>query len=104
MNTGENRHDGVISEFIGGAMIPAARIAGGYAMGFDMQFPGGNIANCKRGLAAANRALNALDITRDEGIIDQEVYLDYYRRGKEVRGELALYIVELRRRFERGIV
>ncbi len=98
---GENRREEVISEFIGAAILPAAKIAGGYAMGFEMQFLGGNIANCKRGLAAANRMLNALDIMLEEGIIDRDVYDEYYRRGKEVRDELELYITELRDRFKR---
>ena len=100
---GEERQEEVLSEFVGSAMIPGAKISGGFAMGFDMESLGGNIANCKRGLAAAHRALNALDIMRDEGIIEKDVYADYYRRGKEVRDELALYIEELRERFRRGI-
>jgi len=99
---GEHRREKVISDFIGAAIIPAAKIAGGYAMGFEMQFLGGNIANCKRGLAAANRTLNALDIMLEEGIIDQNVYDDYYNRGKEVRDDLAAYIEDLRERFRRG--
>lgn len=100
---GEDRQDEVLGDFIGSAMIPGAKIAGGFAMGFEMDSLGGNIANCKRGLAAANRALNALQIMLDEGLINREDYLEYYRRGKEVRDELALYIIELRDRFEKGI-
>lgn len=100
---GQNRQDEVLSDFVGSAMIPGAKISGGFAMGFDVYGLGGNIANCKRGLAAANRALSALEIMRDEGIIGKDAFTEYYRRGKEVRDELATYIDELRDRFERGI-
>ncbi len=99
----KKRQDAVLSNFVEGATVPGAKISGGFAMGFDMHSLGGNIANCKRGLAAARRALNALDIMLEEGIIDRKVHADFYQRGKEVRDELEEYIIELRRRFERGI-
>jgi len=40
---------------------------------------------------------------RDKEILDQETFREYYTLGKEVRDELAIYIVELRERFQRGI-
>jgi hypothetical protein len=93
----------VLSAFVGSSMTASAKIAGGFGMGFDMHSLGGNIANCKRGLAAANRALNALQVMREKDFIGQEVYIDFYRKGKEVRDDLAVYIIELRERFERGV-
>lgn len=93
----------LLSSFVEGATIPAAKIRGGFTMGFDLDCLGGNIANCKRGLAAANRSLAALQRLRDEGIVEADVFQEFYRRGKEIRDELALYIVELRERFQRGI-
>jgi hypothetical protein len=99
----EEATDESVRSFAESVTIPSAKIAGGFAMGFERESLGGNIANCKRGLVAANRTLTALQEMRDKKIIDQEVFRDFYSRGKEVRDELAIYIVELRERFRRGI-
>ncbi|TVQ01704.1 MAG: hypothetical protein EA359_13705 [Balneolaceae bacterium] len=95
--------DESVNEFLRNVTIPPAKIAGGFGFGFEMDSLGGNLANCKRGLNAANRMLDALYDIREKNLLDQETYLKYYSRGKEVRDELAIYIVELRERFRRGI-
>ena len=95
--------DESVHEFARSLTIPPAKIAGGFSFGFDADGLGGNIANCKRGLNAANRMLNALYKIGEKELIDREIYLEYYSRAKEVRDELAIYIVELRERFRRGI-
>lgn len=92
-----------IRAFVEGATVPAAKISGGFAMGFELESLGGNIANCKRGLVAANRCLSALQEMRDKKIIEQENFDKFYRRAKELRDELAVYIRELRERLQRGI-
>ncbi|MCH8569519.1 MAG: hypothetical protein LAT67_14700 [Balneolales bacterium] len=92
--------DSSVQEFRETVLIPAAKIAGGFGMGFDAERLGGNIANCKRGLTAANRAMDALYDIGQKGLLDRETYLKLQQRGKEARDELALYILELRRRFE----
>ena len=89
--------------FVGSATLPAAKIAGGFGLGFEMETLGGNIANCKRGLAAANRALEALQQMREQELIDEVNFRDLCEKGKQVRDELGVYIVELRERFQRGI-
>jgi len=94
--------DESLSSFLESATIPAAKIAGGFSMGFEMDSLGGNIANCKRGLASANTALEALREMKDKDLISQKEYLDYYNRAKEVRDELGIYIVELREQFRQG--
>ncbi|MDZ7721030.1 MAG: hypothetical protein U5K72_19575 [Balneolaceae bacterium] len=99
----ENKNDESINAFAQSVIIPAAKIAGGFGMGFELEFIGGNIANCKRGLNAANRVLTALQEMRDKKILDQKTFQNFYSRGKEVRDELGIYIVELRERFRRGI-
>jgi len=99
----ENENDDSIYAFASSVSIPPAKIAGGFGMGFDLESLGGNIANCKRGLNAANRMLAALQQMRDKKILDQETFQEFYERGKEVRDELGIYIVELRERFRRGI-
>lgn len=99
----ENVNDDSIHTFSRSVIIPPAKIAGGFGMGFELESLGGNIANCKRGLNAANSMLNALQEMRDRKILDQKTFQDFYSRGKEVRDELGIYIVELRERFRRGI-
>ena len=95
--------DKSVDAFARSVIIPPAKIAGGFGLGFEMESIGGNIANCKRGLTAANRMLNALQEMKDKKIIDKKTFTDFYNRGKEVRDQLAIYIVELRERFRGGI-
>lgn len=83
--------------------LPAAKIAGGFGMGFEVESIGGNIANCKRGLIAANRVLSAIFDLHEKGFINDGTYLLLQEQAKEVRDELAIWIVELRERFRRGI-
>jgi len=97
-----DRDDESIRNFAQNVTIPPAKIAGGFAFGFEPESIGGNIANCKRGLNAANRMLNALHKMGEKELLERELYLDYYSRAKEVRDELAIYIVDLRERFKRG--
>ncbi len=99
----ENKNDESIHSFARSVIIPPAKIAGGFGMGFELESIGGNIANCKRGLHAANRTLTALQELRDKKLLDQKTFQDFYNRAKEVRDELGIYIVELRERFRRGI-
>lgn len=95
--------DESITAFTRSSTIPPAKIAGGFGLGFSLESLGGNIANCKRGLTAANRILTALQEMRDKKILDQETFQYFYSKGKEVRDGLAIYIVELRERFRKGI-
>lgn len=96
--------DESVKIFARSLIIPPAKIAGGFGLGFEPEFLGGNIANCKRGLNAANRMLNSLYEIGEKELLDREIYLEYYARAKEVRDELAIYIVELRERFRWGIL
>lgn len=95
--------DESVRSFCRSITIPSAKIAGGFSFGFEMDSIGGNIANCKRGLNAANKMLNALYEIGEKELLDRELYLEYYGRAKEVRDELGIYIVEMRERFRRGI-
>jgi len=94
--------DESVNHFCLAVTIPSAKIAGGFGLGFEMEGLGGNIANCKRGLSAANQMLNALYEMGNKELLDRNIYLEYHNRAKEVRDELAVYIVELRERFQRG--
>ncbi|CAN5396611.1 hypothetical protein BH23BAC3_BH23BAC3_24790 [soil metagenome] len=99
----QDSDDESVNAFARSIIIPPAKIAGGFGFGFELESLGGNIANCKRGLTAANRMLTALQEMKDKKIINQETFTVYYNRGKVVRDDLAIYIVELRERFRRGI-
>ena len=95
--------DESVKAFCRSITIPSAKIAGGFSFGLEMDSIGGNIANCKRGLNAANKVLNALYEIGEKELLGRELYLEYYGRAKEVRDELGIYIVELRERFRRGV-
>lgn len=92
-----------LRSFIESATIPAAKIAGSFGFGFEKEGLGGNIANCKRGLAMANRCLSVLQQLKEKGIVDEKSYVDLLNEAKEMRDALAVYITDLRERFQRGI-
>ncbi|NBC64620.1 MAG: hypothetical protein GVY07_03000, partial [Bacteroidetes bacterium] len=98
-----NVNDESIHLFARSVIIPPAKIAGGFGMGFELDSLGGNIANCKRGLNAANQVLIALREIRDKDLLDRETLQEFFERGKEVRDGLVIYIVELREKFRKGI-
>jgi hypothetical protein len=50
-----------IKELLRNSYIIPAKIAGGHGMGYEKDTLEGNIANCKRGLVAANNCVNALE-------------------------------------------
>jgi len=95
--------DESVNIFARNLAVPSAKIAGGFSFGFEPEGLGGNIANCKRGLKAANQMLDALYEIGDKKLLEREIYLEFYGRAKELRDELAIYIVELRERFRQGI-
>lgn len=99
----EEVNDEALNAFAASVIIPPAKIAGAFGFGFEMESLGGNIANNKRGLSAANRMLSALQQLRDKEILNRETFQKFYSEGKEVRDDLAIYIEELRERFRRGI-
>ncbi|NBB77384.1 MAG: hypothetical protein GVY02_08395, partial [Bacteroidetes bacterium] len=59
-NSVTDQDDESVQTFLRFVTIPPAKIAGGFGFGFEQDSIGGNIANCKRGLQAANRMLDAL--------------------------------------------
>lgn len=103
----ENRfhetNDESVDLFARSVIITPAKIAGGFGLGFDIRSLGGNIANCKRGLVAANQTLEALRQMKENNLIDDEIYREFHEKAKEVRDELAIWIVELRERFRKRI-
>lgn len=80
-----------------------SNIAKGHGIGYEQDVIGGNIACAKRGLAAANSALELLPELRADVGMTAAPYLTLYERVFEVRNALGLYIQELRSRFDLGI-
>lgn len=95
------RENSVVVEFISNAMVASAKIAGGTGLGDDLEDLGGNIAYCKRGLAAANLAIAALHEMRERKILVGGMYLQLMEEATEVRNAIALHVIELREKFRR---
>lgn len=84
------------------AQVPA-HIARGYGIGHERDTLGGNIACAKRGLADANAALDLLGRMKRAQYMDEPTYWRLYEQAYEVRNEVALYIQDLRERFNLGV-
>jgi len=97
------KEDSSVVDFVSNAMIAGAKIAGGTGLGDDLEELGGNIAYCKRGLAAANLAIAALHEMKQKRIINEKNYFELVKEATDVRNAIALHIVNLRERFNRGV-
>jgi len=94
--------DGDFVQFCSNALQIAAKVSGGHAVGYERDMLGGNIAYVKRGLIAANEALDALRTLREAPYMREKDYLRLYEATFEVRNAVALHVLRLRERFERG--
>lgn len=95
--------DSVLVQFCSNVMQISANIAKGHGMGFDKDVLGGNIACLKRGIQAANHALELLREMKVKPYLSNTVYKELYESTYEVRNAVGLYIQELRDRFNLGI-
>lgn len=80
-----------------------ANVAKGHIVGYEHDSIGGNIAYVKRGLHVANTGLDLLHEMQDASYMDAGVYRKIYEHTYEVRNQVALYVQELRERFNLGI-
>lgn len=80
-----------------------AHLARGYGIGHEHDTLGGNIACAKRGLADANAALALLGRMKQAPYMDPSTYGHLYEQVYEVRNAIALYIQDLRDRFNLGV-
>jgi hypothetical protein len=94
--------DGDFVQFCSNALQIAAKVSGGHAVGYERDMIGGNIAYVKRSLVAANDALDALRTLRSAPYMSEKDYLRLYEATFEVRNAVALHVLRLRERFERG--
>ncbi len=95
--------DSELVQYCSNIMQITANIAKGHGMGYDQEVLGGNIACLKRGIKAANTALELLSDMKSRSYLSREVYNDLYENTYEVRNSVGLYIQELRDRFNLGI-
>lgn len=92
-----------IQEFVSDVVQISAKLAGGYAFGFEMDVLGANIAYSKRALNFANKALVDL-----KGLKKRKVFStsDYYRLHAtlfELRNDIGIYVQDIRQRFYEGL-
>ena len=81
-----------------GCHIAAAKISGGHAMGYEDDVLCGNIANCKRGLAGAREAEEALLELKKEGELPAELVDSLLPDVRSVIAAVQARIEELRAR------
>ena len=95
--------DSTLVQFCANVMQISANIAKGHGIGYEHDMLGGNIACLKRGIAAANAALDLLQEQKHRPYMDADTYRSLYERTYEVRNQVGVYIQDLRDRFNLGI-
>lgn len=73
-----------------------AKIAGGFAFGYDPDVLGGNIAYCKRAINSANQVLAILPGLRQRKFMQFVDYRMLHERMFELRNDIGIIIQELR--------
>ena len=81
-----------------GCHIAAAKLAGGHAMGYDEDVLCGHIVNCKRGLAGAQEAEEALLELKEDGALPAELVDSLLPDVRAVIEAMKARIEELRAR------
>lgn len=76
-----------------------AKLAGGFAFGFDLDVLGGNIAYCKRALQSANNVLELLFEMKDRSFMRYVDYESLHERMFDLRNDIGVHIQELREDF-----
>ncbi len=95
--------DSELVQYCSSVMQITANIAKGHGMGYDREVLGGNIACLKRGIQAANVALDLLSEMKPRPYFSKDEYKELYERTYELRNSVGLYIQEMRDRFNLGI-
>ncbi len=97
------RADSLIQEALSTALMPAAKVANAWDDGSDEpDMLGYRIAAYKRGLAAANKSLDLMAGIRERELFDDQRLLSLIELGTEVRNDIAVRILEVRKRFNEG--
>ncbi len=92
-----DRHSSLAQLCFLASQIPAF-VARGHGLGFHRDTIGGNIACVRRALASANAGLALLSEMAAEPYMSPERYRRLAEALQELRGELGVYVIELRAR------
>jgi hypothetical protein len=84
-----------ITELLQNCFLIPVKIAGGHGMGYEKDTLEGNIANCKRGLVAANNCVNALASLKAKTRLTPEL-LKLYTFAVKTRDAVKEWIEDLR--------
>ncbi len=95
----EKRAHAWLEELQTNTSVACTKLAGGHVMGYQPYTIGGNIALCKRGLTAMNRAIERLSEIRSMNWIAEQPYLYYQEIALEARNAISIRIVDLRNQF-----
>lgn len=88
----------LLSEAIGYALVPGAKIAGGHAMGYDDEQICGNIVCCRKALAAAAAAEDAFLRLRARQYVPREVTDPLLQKLRATQHAIEERIADLRSR------
>ena len=89
----------VFDAFVSEVLQINAKITAGYALGFEMDVLGGNIAYTKKALYAANKALKHLQNMKDQKVFPKDVYFELHNQLFQLRNDTGIYLQELREMF-----
>ncbi len=92
-----------VQQFVSDVIQISAKIAGGYAFGFELDVLGANIAYNKRALAFANQALNELQSLKNKKLFTKDDYAHLHGHLFELRNDIGVYIQELREHYNNSI-
>ena len=105
LNTSESglkfQESSAIRDFISQCLRIPAKIAAGYAFGFEKDVLGANIAYSKKALRAANLALQQWRGVYDQKLVNRSMFLEINARLFELRNDIGIYVQELREQFLR---
>ena len=95
--------DSTLVQFCASIMQISSNVAKGHGIGYEHDMIGGNIACLKRGITAANAALELLRELKTRSYMREATYRDLYEHTYEVRNQVGVYIQDLRDQFNLGI-
>ena len=90
-------------EFVSDNLKIAAKLAGGYSFGFEVEYLGANIAYTKKALHYANHSLELVQKMKTELFFNRQEYAEIHGRLFELRNDIGIYVQELRSRFYKGL-
>jgi hypothetical protein len=92
----------VFDAFVSEVLQINAKITAGYALGFEPDVMGGNIAYTKKGLTAANTALKHLQNMKAQKVFPNDTYYEIHANLFELRNDIGIYLQDLREMFNGG--